>query len=44
VDTPPQAYKVITQDGEATDWELTYAWLYSDLVHADPLNRHISRG
>jgi len=41
VDTPPQAYKVITQDGEATDWELTYAWLYSDLVHADPLKRHI---
>jgi hypothetical protein len=37
---PPQAFLVMTEDGQATDWELAYAWLYSDLVHADPLKRH----
>jgi hypothetical protein len=37
---PPQAFMVITEDGQATDWELAYAWMYSDLVHADSLKRH----
>jgi hypothetical protein len=37
---PPQAYVVMTQDGTVKDWELAYAWLYGDLVHADPLKQH----
>jgi hypothetical protein len=38
--SPPQAYIVMTQDGAVKDWELAYAWLYGDLVHADPLTQH----
>ena len=40
-DQPPQAYKMMTEEGKATDWQLAYAWLYSGVVHADPFKRHI---